>query len=287
MPVRAAIAVALSLAMPAALFQATPPPAPAPAAGVEGQQDLVARLTPAEKQQFDDAGNAYRAGQNAEALALYKQLLKDFPGDAFLSKLASEPALNLGENGFVVDSLKPVTQANPDDWQAAALLTRAYAQSGEKAARDAGIAHMLDLHKRGLTPPRLNQYLVERVATDNGSVMIFTSLEPYSTYKVHNFGRVLDPSGKLILMITVESSDFDQPPFAQTHPKEAAAGIREFSLDAYRDTGTGSNGKPTQTHYTFKFFVGQPDYETVRQNFLDIAAGKIKPISSRDNIPTQ
>jgi len=271
--------------MPAALSHAQAS-APPPAAGVESAQDFVPRLTPAQKQQFDDAGRAYHGGQNAEALALYKQLLKDFPGDAYLSKVASEPALNLGENAFAVDALKPVAHANPDDWQAAALLTRAYAQSGDKAARDAAIAHMLDLHKRGLTPPRLNQYLVERVAAGDGSVMIFTSLEPYSQYKVHNFGRVLDANGKLVLMITIESSDFDQPPFAQTHPKEAAAGVREFSLDAYRDTGIGSNGKPTQTHYTFKFFVGQPDYETVRQSFLEIATGKIKPISSRDNIPT-
>jgi hypothetical protein len=72
--------------------------------------------------------------------------------------------------------------------------------------------------------------------------------------------------------------------FAKEHPKEASEGIRRFSLDAYRDTGLKSAGQRTQTHYTFQFFVGQPSYDTAREEFIKIATGKAAPISSRSNL---
>jgi hypothetical protein len=40
-----------------------------------------------------------------------------------------------------------------------------------------------------------------------------------------------------------------------------------------------SNGQRTQTHYTYKFFVGQPSYETLRDEVISIADGKTKPLS--------
>jgi hypothetical protein len=38
-----------------------------------------------------------------------------------------------------------------------------------------------------------------------------------------------------------------------------------------------------ETHFTFKFFIGQPSYDTVRESFLSIATGKMSPTSSRTN----
>ena len=72
--------------------------------------------------------------------------------------------------------------------------------------------------------------------------------------------------------------------FEIEHPKEAAQGMRSFLLDAYRETGLNGNGQRTQTHYTYKFLVGQPSYDAVREAFLDIANGKTKPMSSRSNL---
>jgi hypothetical protein len=37
--------------------------------------------------------------------------------------------------------------------------------------------------------------------------------------------------------------------FAKQHLKEAAAGAREFTLDAYRETGLNQAGQRTQTHF--------------------------------------
>ena len=146
---------------------------------------------------------------------------------------------------------------------------------------------LADLHKRGITPPRLTQYIIEKIHAGDRVIMLFNSLEPWGNYKIQNYARVLDNDGHLLLLVTLESGDFDQPLFAKEHPKEAAAGARSYSLDAYKDTGVNSSGQKTQTHYTFKFFVGQPTYDVVRQDIIEAATGKASPISSRTGIPVQ
>jgi hypothetical protein len=95
---------------------------------------------------------------------------------------------------------------------------------------------------------------------------------------------VSDGESSIFLRITLESNDIEQSLFAKEHPKEAAAGLRKFSLDAYRETGSTANGQRTQTHYSFKFFVGQPPYGTIREEFIKVADGTSTPISSRANL---
>jgi hypothetical protein len=130
----------------------------------------------------------------------------------------------------------------------------------------------------------MQQYIVERIKVGDNSLLIRASLEPWGNYKVYDLGQVSDPHGTIFLRATVESSDVDQAIFAKEHPKEAADGIRTFSLDAYRETGLNSNDQRTQTHYTFRFFTGQPSYATVRDEFINIANGTSKPVSSRSGL---
>lgn len=247
----------------------------------------MAHLNPQQKQQFDETAKAHQEQKYAEELAGLRVLLKDFPTDPILLKFASESALSAGETSFALNALKPIAQADPDDWQAAVLLTRACAESGDTACRDAGIAHMLDLHQRGITPPRLREYIVERVKAGTNTLEIKTSLVPWGYYKVYALGQVTDGGGKLFLSITLESNDMDQPLFAKDHPEEAAKGLREFSLDAYRETGLNSQGQRTQTHFTYKFFTGQPSYATIREEFLKIVNGQSNPISSHSGLIVQ
>jgi hypothetical protein len=260
-------------------------PAPAPPTPVrESPQDLLSKLNPQQKQQFDQAGKSSGAKQYADALAAYKLLLADLPGDVVLSKFASEAALHAGDAAFALSTLKPIAQADPDDWQAAALFTRACAESGDSSCRDSGIAHMLDLHRRGITPLGMRQYIVELVKAGENTLLIWTSLEPWGYYKIYGMGQVVNPQGKLFLRATLESNDADQALFVKEHPDEAAKGLRSFSLDSYLDTGTNSNGQHTQTHATYRFFVGQPPYATIREEFIKIASGKGAPLSTRDNL---
>lgn len=275
----------MSILSPFSRGQSTPAEQTEQTTHIESTQDLLARLTPQQKQQYDEAGKAFNTQRFSEAIDTYKLLLKDFPGDPVLSKFLGEAALNKGDTALALNILRPIAQATPDDWQAGVLLTRACAESGDKACRDAGIAHMLDLHKRGLTPPHMQQYIVERVFYSGGkNLAIYTSIEPWGHYHVYNYAQIFDDTGHMELRVTVESDDTDQAFFAKEHPKEAAAGLRSFSLDGYKDSGLNDKKQRIETHLTFKFFVGQPSYDTVREAFLAIASGKLSPSSSRTNV---
>jgi hypothetical protein len=253
---------------------------PAPGAPrMESTEDLIARLTPEQKQRFDEATRDFDRRLFSEALPIYKELLAQLAGDAVLTKFASEAALNVGDAGFARSALKPVTTANPNDWQAAALLTRACAESGDAACRDSGMVHMMDLHKQGVTPPGLRQYIVERIPVGEKTLVIQTSLEPWGRFHVYDLGQLMDKEGKLVVRITLESDDADQGMFASEHPKEAAAGVRRFSFDGYRET-INNSGQPVQAHSTYKLLDGQPSYDSVRKEFMEIAKGKGNPATS-------
>ena len=244
----------------------------------------MAKFTPAQKQQFDVAVQAHKAQQYADELTALKTLLPQFPNDTVLPKFAAEAALNAGQASFALATIKPVAQADPNDWQATAILVRACAESGDTSCRDSGMEHMRDLHQKGVIPANMREYKVEQVKVGDNQLGIFTSLEPWGYYKVYNTGDVSDASGQRLLTITLESSDADQELFAQEHPKEAKQGLREFTLDGYRETGLNSAGKRTQTHYTYQFFTGQPTYTEIREAFIAIAGGKRHALSSRSGL---
>lgn len=101
---------------------------------------------------------------------------------------------------------------------------------------------------------------------------------------MYALGEILDGEDKIFLRATLESSDADQRLFAEQYPAETAKGFRRFSLDGYRDTETNSEGQRTQTHYTYKYFVGLPPYATLREKFLQIATGEAILRSSTTNL---
>ena len=87
--------------------------------------------------------------------------------------------------------------------------------------------------------------------------------------------------GRQILRLTLESGDADQPAFAREHPDLAARGDRAYSLDGYGPDQHTPEGRLIQSHYTYAFFAGRPDYDTVRGLMLGAAEGTVKPRSSR------
>jgi len=253
----------------------------------ESIADFVTKLSPAQKDLFEQASKAFHAGRFSESLGLHKQLLKDFPGDSILAKFASEDAINTRDFAFAATMLKPVVASDADDWQATGLLVHLCADSGDTSCRDTEMAKMVDLYKRGLTPNYIHAYPVEDVRLDGGTLLIENYLAPWGHYNTYAMGKMSDASGKRIMTITLESSDFDQIGFAKEHPADAAKGVRTFSLDSYRETGLNSEGRRTQTHALYRFLIGQPDYATMRQDFLDIATGKSQPMVTTSGLVVQ
>jgi hypothetical protein len=105
---------------------------------------------------------------------------------------------------------------------------------------------------------KMEDYVLERVKVGENVTTIRCSLVLWGPYKIYYIGHVADAKGVTFLHISLESSDGDQVFFAKQHAKEAAAGVREFTLDAYRETGLNQAGQRTQTHSTYKYFMGQP-----------------------------
>jgi tetratricopeptide (TPR) repeat protein len=251
----------------------------------ESTADLIGKLSPQQKHQFDAAGEFYNDKQYSEALAIYKQLLGAFPGDAILSKYAGQAALNTGDTGYALNILKPVAQNDPGDWQAVALLTRACAESNDIPCRDSRMTQMRDLQVLGAIPPTVKQYIVERVKIGENSILIRIALEPWGQYNTYASGEVSNSKGEIVFTAAIESNAVEQATFAKEHSDQAAQGFRKFSLDGYQETGVNSQGQRTQTHYTYKFLVERPpSYESIREEFLKIATGKTPAISNRTNL---
>ena len=72
--------------------------------------------------------------------------------------------------------------------------------------------------------------------------------------------------------------------FAKEHPEDAAKGVRRFSIDTYKETGTDSSGNRSQTQGLYKFIDGQPSYAAIRADFLKIADGQGSPLAGRTNL---
>jgi hypothetical protein len=251
---------------------------------METRDELLSKLNTEQKKQFDDAAKAFGEQKYGDALSGFKALLGVVPDDVLLSKFASEAGLNNGDTEFAVKTLKPIAAEKPDDWQAAALLTRAYAESGDAAGRDAGMAHMMELRQKGLTPVGLRDYVVERIKVGDKTLIMRSSLTPWGGYHVYALGQVAEANGQVSFRVALESGDFDQPAFAKEHPDQAAKGMRRFSLDGYRDTAVNDKGQKTQTHFTYAFFDGQPTYAQFRGEVLKVVQGETKPVSSTNGV---
>jgi predicted Zn-dependent protease len=117
---------------------------------LETKEEMIAKLTPAQKQIYDAAGKANFEQRYEEALQMTLQLAAMLPGDAFLQKLAAESALNSGKQAQARSIIEPVANANPEDWKAAALLARACQELGDKDCQNKMQARADALRLRGL-----------------------------------------------------------------------------------------------------------------------------------------
>jgi hypothetical protein len=249
---------------------------------MESANEMFAKLTPEEQTKYQAATKDFQASHYGDALPVYMTLLAAHTGDSFLAKMVAESALNTGDLKLAAETIQPVSMQNPEDWQASGLMLRVYAESGDKTARDAEFAHMAELHKRGAIPKAMTQYIVEKAAAGDKQVLIWKSLVPWGNYKTYYYARVFDANGQMVSRITVESADFDQTLWAKSHPKEAAAGGRMFSIDGYFQGPVNAAGQHVESHATYGFLDAEPTYDEVRARFIAIAGGKGGALSRTD-----
>jgi tetratricopeptide (TPR) repeat protein len=216
--------------------QATPPPAPA--------------VSPT----IDQGLAALRAGQPAQALAIFQQILTADPKNAVADLYAATAAMEQYNGQLAVQYAEKARDLDPKSWKIHTTLVAAYATAGMKEQRDKERATLAQLHASGAPDARqANGFLVEMFPVGDARVDAIQYFQPVGRF--HTYYRFIvhqRAGGTAPQEIDVQSNDFDQKSWAQAHPAQAAAGERQFQI-------TDAAGVKD-----YRMFSGKPDYDTIR-----------------------
>ena len=221
-------------------------------------------------------------GDYQAAQTFFASYLRDNPDSAEALFFTGNAALGLKQYDDAVRNYQSVIAKQPSMWHAHKNLVIVYAAQGKWSEFDQERKLLQDARSRGvsgLSPKDADVIEVLDVGPERYIVRAYAELTGHfkTRYNFAHFGK----DGKLDFWIACESDDVDQTFFAQKHPKEAAAGQRSFSLDSYTATVRGADGQSSQTHGTHKFYPdGEPTYETVRADVLNVLNHKAGPMSS-------
>jgi tetratricopeptide (TPR) repeat protein len=259
-PTHAEVASAITI-------QDQPSTAPSPQTGGQASAETIDALR-------RQGMGAFQAGDYAGALPIFRQVIAADPGDIVAYNVAGNCSLRLGDYPSAIDSFQHALQLRPDEWHNLSGLMRAYTLAGMTPERDALGKHIEELAHDGKLPPNFNYVFETFQATDKKvEVAKFPQIQGF--YGERYRFKVFNSAGKQVFCVTLESDSLEQPAWARQHPKEAAAGARRFSLDGYA----------TDAHSTYSFYDGEPSYDQVRGEVLQVLAGKKQPVS-KTNFPT-
>ena len=268
-----ALCLGFLLPLPAAAQQ------PATSAGAENSQtqsDSLSDLSPQNRALFDAIHDASQTGRNGDLLADGKKLLPALRPDSrlanFVAELMTQAALETGDNSYALTLIKPLATAHPDDWHAAALLARVYAETGDKTQRDEQIAHLQALHKQTTDQnfANLHVFPIQKVQLHTGYAVFLYAFEPLAPFKTYLVALVYTSDDKVDYRLQLESSDMDQ---AFLKPKKP--GERRFSVDSYRTTEV--DGKQSESQALHGFVDGVFDYDRMRDLMVKSANGERLP----------
>jgi len=237
------------------------------------QTDPLAGLSPENRELFDRLREAAQQNDDATTLATGKKLLPALePGTPvcnFVTQLTAGSAVETGETAYALTLLKPFTDAHPDDWRAATLLARVYAESGEVAPRDQQIARVIALHKTASDPnfAKLHVFPIQKVKLHSGYAVFLYPFEPLKPYNTYLVALVYTSEGKPDFRLELGSEDADQAFFKPKKPGE-----RRFSIDSYRKNEKDENLPESQALHGF--VDGVFDYDRMRDLMVKAANGE-------------
>jgi len=194
-----------------------------------------------------------RAGQPAQALTAFQQILAADPNNAVATLYAATAALELYNGALAVQYAEKARQLDPQSWKVHTTLVAAYAASGMKQQRDQERAALAQLHATGAADARqANGFLLEMFQSGAAQVEAIQYFEPMGKFHTYYRFLVRDSVTHARREIDVQSNDFDQKSWAAAHPGLAAAGERQFQL-------TDATGA-----LDYRMFTGMPDYDQIR-----------------------
>lgn len=239
------------------------------------QHDPLDDLSPEDRALFDTLRQAAQQGNDAVVVANGKKLLPVLkPGTrlaAFVTQVTAQSALETGDTAYALSIVKPLAEAYPADWQIAALLTRLYAESGDKTLRDQQIAHLIKMHKQTQDPDfaKLHIFPIQKVKLNSGYAVFLYPFEPLKPYNTYLIAAIYTSEGKEDYHLDIESDDVDQAFF------KGKPGERRFSIDSYHANKDNPNGPEDQALHSF--IDGAFDYDAMRDQLVKVANGDQTP----------
>ena len=222
------------------------------------------------KSKMTDATALFQKGDYAHALSIFYQVTAAEPANIVAHNMAGNCSLQLKDYPGAIASFKRALELQPGEWHNEAGLMQAYSLSGMTKERDSQREELRQLKTQNRLPQNFH-FLVDSFEVGDKRVEVVEFYPDLAGgYHYRYWFNLLDSSGKQVYRIALESDDIDQVNFAKSHPKEAAAGQREFSMDGY-----GSN-----THSTYRFYDGEPSFEQVREEAKQAFLGSMKASSS-------
>lgn len=238
---------------------------------------------------LDRGKQALKSGDYETARKFFSAYLKDNPDSAEALFLAGNAFLGLKLYEEAAQSYLAAVKLEPSLWLAHKNLVIVYAAEGKWKAFDQERALIQDRRANGAAGlSSRDADLIEAFYVGKEQYKVLSYAELAGRFKMrYNFVH-FGSDGKPDYWIACESDDVDQISFAKSHPKEAAAGQRSFSLDSYSAPTPTADGKSsTETHGTIKFYPdGEPTYEAVRSDVMKVLAHQAEPISSTTSRPT-
>jgi L-ascorbate metabolism protein UlaG (beta-lactamase superfamily) len=224
-------------------------------------------------QKMRDAQQAFGAGDCGRAQTTLREIIAADPQNYAAHVLSAYCLLRQKDYAAAIGEFRRMLELRPDTPQGVLGLIEAYARSGDTAHRDAEIEHLRALMKAGNLPMTL-RFVREQFSAGDSSVVV--SEYPYLTaLRSRYLFDVFDAQGKLAQRLELVSREGEQAAFRQQHPREAAAGARQFSLVSRRLT------LPEPNEATVRVYDrGEPAYERVVADVKAVLAGKA--LSARD-----
>jgi tetratricopeptide (TPR) repeat protein len=215
---------------------------------------------------FEGVRSSLEAGRRDEALLKAQAIVQIYPDNLQANLMTGAVLLELTRPADAVAYFRKADTLQPDDPHVHSLLLEAYAESGDKKMRDEERATLRRMHSDGKHPAfsETQGITIERIPVGNLSVDAIEYFAPEGKYHFYYRFDVYDTSGKRIEFIALASEDEDQAFFAASHPKEAKAGVRRFSLDRYTENQQALLG----------FMDGQPTYDDLRARIVKIVTAE-------------
>ena len=166
-----------------------------------------------------------------------------------------------------IDILSSLLKEEPKDWYAHTFLVRAYAGKGDWAKFDKEqrfIKAARDSNARGIDYGADGD-IIEVLTSGGQQYVIKSYYKPVGPHHTRYVFLHIAADGNVTDLLTCDSDDGDQVAFKTEHPKDAASGMRRFSLDPWRVV----NGNLVHDHM-LRFYDGEPKYEVLRADVIKV-----------------